>query len=103
MLRTILERWLQLFRSLPGFPARVAKANQLVGLSGVGKVWQSYTMTNGDVHVIPLNDRYGHLLENECGCNPEFRVEGSGLVIVHNAWDHREIVEQAIRILNGEE
>jgi hypothetical protein len=59
-------------------------------------------MSADDVHVYPLNDHWEHILDGtECPCEPRVETEGSTLIIVHNAWDHREIVEQAIDIMNG--
>jgi hypothetical protein len=57
---------------------------------------------NGDVHVYPLNDLQEHITDGPgCPCGPRVELEGSSLIYVHNAFDHREIVEQAIDILNG--
>lgn len=61
-------------------------------------------MANDDVHVYPLNDLREHITDGPgCPCEPCVRVVGANLIYVHNAWDHREIVEQAITIINGED
>ncbi len=45
-------------------------------------------------HVYPENDTYEHELDDViCPCNP--RVERNGDLVVHNAWDNREMIEQA--------
>jgi hypothetical protein len=57
-----------------------------------------------DVHIYPLNDHWCHILDGtECPCEPTINPEGGTLIIVHNSFDHREIVEEAIRIMNGQE
>lgn len=58
---------------------------------------------NGDIHVYPLDDLWEHITDGpDCPCDPQIQVEGATLIYVHNAFDHREIVEQAIDIMNGE-
>jgi len=48
------------------------------------------------VHVYPLNDLRPHTLEGlECECVPRFEERDGALVIVHTAWDMREVFEQA--------
>jgi hypothetical protein len=55
-----------------------------------------------DRHVVPTNDRQSHLWDEDCPCSPTIKVYGDDRVIVHNAWDYREIIEQAVAILNGD-
>ena len=51
-------------------------------------------MTN-DIHVYPLNDKKPHKLEGvDCECKPKVEVVGANLIITHNAFDHRAIMEQ---------
>ena len=58
-------------------------------------------MTSNDIHVYPVNDLKEHILKGvDCHCNPTVKVEGAGLIIVHNAYDHREIIEQANEVLD---
>lgn len=49
-----------------------------------------------DVHVVPLNDLREHVDSRWCPCHPSLAaaVEGPGIVVVHNAWDCRELTEQ---------
>jgi hypothetical protein len=59
-------------------------------------------MANNDIHVYPLNDLREHITDGpSCPCEPRVELEGAALIYIHNAWDHREIVEQAIDIMNG--
>lgn len=55
-------------------------------------------------HTFPLNDLRVHVLVGpDCPCKPEIKLYGAHLLVVHNSFDHREIVEEAIRIMNGED
>lgn len=47
---------------------------------------------DGVKHVMPDKDTKAHLVGVECPCDP---VENEG-VFVHNSWDRREILEQAV-------
>ncbi len=59
-------------------------------------------MAANDIHIYPENDLHDHITDGPgCPCDPEIRLEGANLIYVHNSWDHREIVEQAIDIING--
>lgn len=61
-------------------------------------------MTSRDIHVYPLKDLWGHVLSGtDCPCEPRVELEGENLIVVHNSFDHREIIEEAIRVLNSEE
>lgn len=47
-------------------------------------------------HVVPVNDRREHDTDTPvaCPCAPVFDfVDGGGIVVVHNAWDKRELRE----------
>ena len=55
-----------------------------------------------DTHVYPLNDRREHITEGtECPCNPRIEIIGASLLIIHNAWDNREMFEQIVDFLKG--
>ena len=46
-------------------------------------------------HIYPLDDIKDHILEGtECPCSPTVLVEGDTLLVVHNAYDMREIEEE---------
>lgn len=65
---------------------------------------ESWLTMPDDIHVYPLKDLREHVLVGtDCPCEPEVHIAGGAtLVIVHNSFDHREIVEEAVRIMNGE-
>ena len=52
-----------------------------------------------DVHVIPVNDKSGHIDDTRCDCKPFVLLELGGRIIVHRAYDCREAIEQAEEIL----
>ena len=61
------------------------------------------SLVSNDTHVYPLNDLHEHITEGvECPCNPTVEVIGASLLIIHNAFDNREVIEQAIDIMNNE-
>ena len=51
-------------------------------------------MNNYDIHVLPVDDIKSHEENTKCHCNPKLEVIGANLLIVHNAFDHREIIEE---------
>jgi hypothetical protein len=46
-----------------------------------------------EVHVVPINDARPHIDSVACPCKP-MRDKECPFVVVHNAWDRREIVER---------
>jgi hypothetical protein len=62
--------------------------------------WQVVESETGDRDVLPLGEEHdrGAL----CSCEPRVDIVGAVLVVIHNSFDHREIVEEAIRAMNGE-
>ncbi len=46
------------------------------------------------IHVTPLNDLHEHIEAEWCLCQP--RVEEDGELIIHNAWDDREVMEEVM-------
>lgn len=51
-------------------------------------------MAEDDTHVYPLDDDKEHILVGtDCPCEPRIEVQGSSLLIIHNAWDFRELHE----------
>jgi hypothetical protein len=62
---------------------------------------------NNDRHVYPLDEEKLHIVSGptsgvDCPCKPRVEMEGGSLIVIHNSFDHREIVEQAIDIMNDE-
>jgi len=59
-----------------------------------------------DIHVYPINDTEEHDLESStCHCSPYLEVVGGDLLVVHTAFDGRDVIEEAqelIAKLNGE-
>ncbi len=51
------------------------------------------------IHIHPLNDDEPHDLESTmCHCGPEIKIEDGEMIVVHNSFDRREIIEEAERI-----
>ena len=51
------------------------------------------------IHVIPNNDIHEHESTIYCHCKPEIRW--GERIVIHNAYDHREVVEIAKEIIGG--
>ena len=52
-------------------------------------------------HILPVNDIKPHEEEGtQCPCKPALQFENGEMIVIHNAWDCREAVEEAERILN---
>jgi hypothetical protein len=62
------------------------------------------------IHIVPLNDLKPHTEEGtQCPCEPHVffndPATGEALVepiVLHKAWDNREVVEEAEALLKGE-
>jgi hypothetical protein len=49
------------------------------------------------LHVIPINDLKDHSEDSICECNPKAEIlENGDMLIIHNSYDGREIVENII-------
>lgn len=57
------------------------------------KDWMGSTCCEPDTHVLPVNDFKEHEEDRECWCKPELK----GGVVVHNAMDQRELIEEGKR------
>lgn len=56
--------------------------------------WGVFKLDNDEVHVAPLDDIREHILSENCECDPEVKEqEDGGIVVVHSAWDFREVAE----------
>lgn len=51
------------------------------------------------IHILPVNDLKEHEESVHCHCQP--KVDWVDEIVIHNAYDKREIVEQAKSILKG--
>ncbi len=51
------------------------------------------------IHVYPLNDVREHDTESTlCPCKPRIDWSGPEAIVVHHAWDHREVHEELERL-----
>lgn len=67
-----------------------------------GNRWEvKQSEESGDVDILPLGE--DHSRGPFCACGPIVTIYGARLVVSHNAFDHREIVEEAVDIMNGVE
>ena len=57
----------------------------------------------GDRDVLPIGEEDNHSRGPGCVCDPKVDLVGAYVLTVHNSFDHREIIEQALEILRGEE
>lgn len=56
------------------------------------------------ITIVPTNDSKPHDEESTvCECNPKIDFENGEMIIIHNAFDNREIIEQVNKILKGNE
>ena len=54
------------------------------------------------IHAYPLNDLQEHILESTCPCKPTVTIQNGEMIICHNSFVGREIIEQLNQILNNE-
>jgi hypothetical protein len=47
------------------------------------------------IHVLPIHDLQAHDLSTQCPCVPRTEREDDGEIVVHNAFDFREVMERA--------
>ena len=52
------------------------------------------------INVLPRNDIKEHTEDSTCECSPRTYFENEELIIVHNSYDGREVVEMANEIIN---
>jgi hypothetical protein len=50
-------------------------------------------------HILPRNDSDIHEETSVCKCEPSVKITEGGVLIVHNSFDGRELIEQANEIL----
>lgn len=53
-------------------------------------------MTN----IIPINDLKEHIESVGCDCSPKIIFEEEEMIVIHNSYDRRELIEEAIEIIN---
>jgi hypothetical protein len=58
-------------------------------------MWAVYDFE--EVHVVPLNDTAAHFTDCPwCGCHPKIEPYERKPIVIHNAYDGREITERAL-------
>jgi len=63
------------------------------------KWWINIKKMNNDINVLPVGDIKSHIEDATCSCNPRVEIVGANLLIVHRAWDNRELFEEITRFL----
>jgi len=56
--------------------------------------WGVFRLDGNEIHVAPINDIREHILDVNCNCNPEIKNEDEFKIVIHSAWDFREIMEE---------
>jgi hypothetical protein len=51
------------------------------------------------INVLPSNDLKDHDESTACECRPRVEMINGEMLVIHNAYDNREVVEQANEIL----
>lgn len=54
-------------------------------------------------HILPINDIKEHEESSTCDCMPTVKIENGEMLIIHNAWDMREVTEEVNDILKTKE
>ena len=54
------------------------------------------------INVLPLDDSDEHIESPECACKPLTTIINGKLLVVHHAWDFREVFEYLDRIEDGD-
>jgi hypothetical protein len=54
------------------------------------------------IQIIPRNDTEPHEQTQSCKCNPMLETVNNILIVTHNAYDLREVIEVTNKILNNE-
>lgn len=55
------------------------------------------------IHVLPVNDLEPHEeVGTACKCEPRVEFAEGGMLVIHNAYDNREILEKVNQILDSE-
>ncbi len=52
------------------------------------------------IEITPINDEKEHTSGTTCDCCPRLIMESGEMIVVHNAYDNREIVEKFYEVLN---
>lgn len=66
----------------------------------MSKLWEGITYTDKltalplGYEVVPMNDSRRHISSPDCACLPEIHFENGMTMLVHNAFDGRELAEE---------
>ena len=52
------------------------------------------------INVIPINDLKEHTENSTCECEPKVIIENGEMIVVHNSFDRRELIEHVIDVMN---
>lgn len=47
----------------------------------------------GEIHVVPIEDERGHQILTVCTCVPHVSFDKNFIIVVHNSFDGREVIE----------
>lgn len=48
------------------------------------------------LHIIPLNDLEEHEESSTCKCDPSAQIVNEEIIITHNSFDRRELIEKLL-------
>lgn len=65
------------------------------------KGWTVDRVSEHAVHVYPINDWQPHIMTETCTCGPRVDNQGANAVVVHNAFDGRELFEKLVYVKKG--
>ena len=51
-------------------------------------------------HILPINDLKEHDELSTCECGPKIEFVDGNMLIIHNSYDGREVIEQVNEIIN---
>jgi len=51
------------------------------------------------IHIYPVNDLKEHIENTTCECEPKIITENGEMIVIHNSFDHREIIEDVNQIM----
>jgi hypothetical protein len=51
-------------------------------------------------NILPVGDLKEHTEDTTCECRPRVIYEDGEMIVIHNAYDHRELKEQLLEELN---
>lgn len=63
--------------------------------------WQITGGEEMNYHILPTNDIKEHTEETTCECEPRIEIVNGDMLIIHNAYDNREIIEKVEEILKN--